>query len=102
MNGYIDPADFGLDGPWCPKVHGQEELGCQEPTFKQLLQMTSGLLPSDNLGCGTPNSTWTPSDWFWPYRQDSKHYNTCHCNATALCYGAACIADFLEETEDCC
>lgn len=69
VNGYIVPEDFGLDGPWCPKIHGQEKLGCQEPTFKQLMRMTSGLLPTDNGGCGTPNSTWTPSDWFWDLRQ---------------------------------
>jgi hypothetical protein len=69
VNGYIDPADFGLDLPWCPKIYGREEEGCQEPTIKQLLQMSSGILPSDNLGCGTVNSTWTPDDWFWPYRQ---------------------------------
>ena len=69
VNGYIDPADFGLDGPWCPIIHGQEQLGCQEPTIRELLQMSSGLLPTDDQSCGTPNTSWTPSNWFWPYRQ---------------------------------
>lgn len=30
--------------------------------------MTSGILPSDNMDCGTPNSTWTANDWYWQYR----------------------------------
>ncbi|CAL8462903.1 g2437 [Coccomyxa elongata] len=65
VNAYIDPADFGLDGPWCPTIHGQEQLGCQEPTIKQLLQMSSGLPSTDNVGCGYPNST--NPDWLQPY-----------------------------------
>ncbi|BDA48100.1 probable protein flp at N-terminal half [Coccomyxa sp. Obi] len=69
VNGYIDPADFGLDGPWCPKIHGQEQLGCQEPTIKQLLQMSSGLPSADNIGCGYPNFTTNP-DWLEPYMLD--------------------------------
>jgi hypothetical protein len=70
VNSYVEPADFGLALPWCPKIHDKEQLGCQEPTIKQLLQMSSGLLPVDNLGCGTPNSTWSDADWFWQYRRD--------------------------------
>ena len=46
----------------------QEQLGCQEPSIKQLLAMTSGILPTDNMDCGTPNSTWTANDWYWQYR----------------------------------
>lgn len=70
MNAYIEPEDFQGLGQlgWCPVIYGKEQLGCQEPTIKQLLAMTSGLLPIDNLGCGTPNSTWTADDWFWQYR----------------------------------
>ena len=39
VNEYIDPKDVGLDGPWCPLVYGKEALGCQRPTFEQLLQV---------------------------------------------------------------
>ena len=46
----------------------QEQLGCQEPSIKQLLAMTSGILPSDNMNCGTANSSWTADDWYWQYR----------------------------------
>ena len=70
VNLYIDPEDFdGLGNlGWCPLIYGREQLGCQLPTIKQLLEMSSGLLPTDNMGCGTANSTWTSGDWFWQYR----------------------------------
>ena len=29
VNDYIIPEVFGLDGPWCPLIHGREEEGCQ-------------------------------------------------------------------------
>lgn len=69
MNAYVDLQDFGLSLPWCPQIHDKEQLGCQEPTIKQLLQMSSGLLPSDTMDCGTFNSTWSDKDWYWKYRQ---------------------------------
>ncbi len=39
VNEYIDPKDVGLDAAWCPLVYGKEALGCQRPTFEQLLQV---------------------------------------------------------------
>ncbi len=71
VNLYIDPTDFDGLGTlgWCPVIFGREQLGCQEPTIKQLLAMTSGIIPTDNLNCGGPNrTTYTPSDWQWQYR----------------------------------
>ncbi|CAL8462904.1 g2438 [Coccomyxa elongata] len=49
VNSYIEPGDFGLPLIWCPMIHDKEQLGCQEPTIKQLLQMSSGILPTDDL-----------------------------------------------------
>ncbi|BDA48098.1 probable protein flp at N-terminal half [Coccomyxa sp. Obi] len=68
VNSYIEPGDFGLPLIWCPMIHDKEQLGCQEPTIKQMLQMSSGLLPTDDLDCGVSNSTWSDSEWFWQYR----------------------------------
>ena len=85
VNEFIDPNDFGLSGAWCPLVYGKEALGCQRPTFEQLLQMSSGLLPSDNMACGVPgvDSTWTPSYWFWKYRY-------CHAPSSKLSSDLEC------------
>jgi hypothetical protein len=73
VNAYIDPEDFGLNGTWCPVVHGRESLGCQRPTFQQLLEMASGLLPADNGACGVPgvNSTWNATGWYYKYMCDN-------------------------------
>lgn len=50
---YIDPVEFGLAGPWCPRVHGTAPTDpCEQPTIAQVLSHTSGLW--DSSACTTP------------------------------------------------
>lgn len=50
---YIDPVEFGLAGPWCPRVHGTAATDpCEQPTIAQVLSHTSGLW--DSSACTTP------------------------------------------------
>jgi hypothetical protein len=35
---YMNASELGLDGPWCPRVHGESKKGRQSSYLGQLLQ----------------------------------------------------------------
>ena len=47
--------------------HRQASIHLSILTFVQVLTLTSGLLPVDLGGCGTP-ATWEPGTWFYQYK----------------------------------
>lgn len=49
MSQYIDPVEFGLAGPWCPRVHGTAPTDpCEQPTIAQARLLWLG---TASVGC---------------------------------------------------
>ncbi|PRW44385.1 beta-lactamase transpeptidase [Chlorella sorokiniana] len=54
---YMDPADFNQTEPWCPRVKGSPPGSpCANVTARQLLNMGSGLVDTDN--CRYEQGAW--------------------------------------------
>ena len=48
-------------------THRQARISLSMLLFAQVLTLTSGLLPVDLGGCGTP-ANWEPGMWFYQYK----------------------------------
>lgn len=91
---YMAASELGLDGPWCPRLHGQPKTGpCQQPQIQHLLRMSGGVMGIDN--CAYKDDAWQQQ-----YCMDSPtspmHLNFTEYQTTQL--GAASIADYLRMT----
>lgn len=91
---YMNAKELGLDGPWCPRLHGEPKTGpCQQPQIQHLLRMSGGVMGIDN--CAYKDDAWQQQ-----YCMDSPtspmHLNFTEYQTTQL--GAASIADYLRLT----